>query len=201
MVSSPSQKLFILTCNDKWRVNEHMRNRPGRIYYSITFDGLETAFIREYCEDNLKDKSHIDQIVTLSGFYSKFNFDMLKAIVEEMNRYGETPQDALELLNAKVEYSGKQAYDLKIYVDGKLAKPDMNEWVGNPIAGVVDVDYEKFDPVNPDDPDWVNVVFGPESLIAMDPVAETTTYQKDNARLVLTRKRPKGYDIFSSGVF
>ena len=28
----PSKKLFILTCNDKWRVDAHMRNRPGRIF-------------------------------------------------------------------------------------------------------------------------------------------------------------------------
>lgn len=27
----PTKKLFVLTCNDKWRVNQHMRNRPGRI--------------------------------------------------------------------------------------------------------------------------------------------------------------------------
>ena len=29
----PSKKLFMLTCNDKWRIDQHMRNRPGRIYY------------------------------------------------------------------------------------------------------------------------------------------------------------------------
>ena len=29
----PSRKLFVLTCNDKWRIDSHMRNRPGRIFY------------------------------------------------------------------------------------------------------------------------------------------------------------------------
>ena len=29
----PSQMLFILTTNDKYRVSNHMKNRPGRIYY------------------------------------------------------------------------------------------------------------------------------------------------------------------------
>ena len=33
----PSKKLFVLTCNDKWRVNAHMRNRPGRIFYSMEY--------------------------------------------------------------------------------------------------------------------------------------------------------------------
>ena len=36
-----TQKLFILTCNDRWRVDSHMRNRPGRIYYYFEFKGLE----------------------------------------------------------------------------------------------------------------------------------------------------------------
>jgi len=29
----PTKKLFVITCNDKWRVDQHMRIRPGRIYY------------------------------------------------------------------------------------------------------------------------------------------------------------------------
>jgi SpoVK/Ycf46/Vps4 family AAA+-type ATPase len=49
----PSQKLFLLTCNDKWRINENMRNRPGRIYYMLEFAGLDADFIQEFCEDNL----------------------------------------------------------------------------------------------------------------------------------------------------
>ena len=26
------RKLFMLTCNDRWRIDSHMRNRPGRIF-------------------------------------------------------------------------------------------------------------------------------------------------------------------------
>lgn len=32
-----SKKLYILTVNDKWRVNDHMRNRPGRLFYMLDF--------------------------------------------------------------------------------------------------------------------------------------------------------------------
>jgi hypothetical protein len=59
----PSKKLFVLTCNDKWRVDTHMRNRPGRIFYSLDFKGLEQDFIIEYCEDNLKNKEHILSLI------------------------------------------------------------------------------------------------------------------------------------------
>jgi SpoVK/Ycf46/Vps4 family AAA+-type ATPase len=43
-----SKKLFMLTSNDKWKVDSHMRNRPGRIFYMIDFKGLDAEFIREY---------------------------------------------------------------------------------------------------------------------------------------------------------
>jgi len=99
-----SKKLYILTVNDKWRVDSHMRNRPGRIFYLLDFKGLDVNFIREYCEDNLNNKQYIEQICSLTSLFGEFNFDMLKALVEEMNRYDETPTEALEMLNAKPEY-------------------------------------------------------------------------------------------------
>ena len=76
-----SKKLYILTCNDKYRIDSHMRNRPGRIFYLLDFKGLDTAFIREYCEDRLNNKQHIDQICGLTSIFGQFNFDMLKALV------------------------------------------------------------------------------------------------------------------------
>ena len=83
----PTKKLFLLTCNDKYRVDYHMRNRPGRVYYMMEFKGLDVNFIREYCEDNLKNKNHIDKVCNFTSLFGQFNFDMLKALVEEMNRY------------------------------------------------------------------------------------------------------------------
>lgn len=101
----PTKKLFVLTCNDINRIDSHMQNRPGRMYYAIEYKGLDETFIHEYCADQLQNHSErtVSQIVNLSRLfdadYCPFNFDMLKALVEEMNRYGETPQEALELLN------------------------------------------------------------------------------------------------------
>lgn len=144
--SFPSQKLFILTTNDKWRIDEHMRNRPGRIFYMLDFDGLDPNFIREYCEDNLQNKEHINQLVTMSGFFNKFNFDMLKAIVEEMNRYGETPQEATKMLNTKVEYAGKVNHTVTLKFKGRPIECDTTEWIGNPVLERIHVWFEG-DPV------------------------------------------------------
>ena len=53
-----SKKLFIFTSNDKYRINEHMRNRPGRIFYMLEYEGLTKEFIEEYCNDVLINIAH-----------------------------------------------------------------------------------------------------------------------------------------------
>jgi hypothetical protein len=107
-----SQKLFILTSNEKHRIDDNMKNRPGRIFYLFNFKGLDESFVREYCEDNLKDKSKIDDIIRVSSLFDSFNFDLLCAFVEEVNRYNEDPRDLIELLNARPEYCGGMGYEI-----------------------------------------------------------------------------------------
>eukprot|EP00579_Thalassiosira_antarctica_P017092 CAMPEP_0201946486 /NCGR_PEP_ID=MMETSP0903-20130614/54441_1 /ASSEMBLY_ACC=CAM_ASM_000552 /TAXON_ID=420261 /ORGANISM="Thalassiosira antarctica, Strain CCMP982" /LENGTH=297 /DNA_ID=CAMNT_0048489587 /DNA_START=185 /DNA_END=1075 /DNA_ORIENTATION=+ len=81
-----SQKLFLLTCNDKHRMDSHMMNRPGRLYYFLEFNGLHQSFVQEYCEDNLLRKDYIPAVSAIAALFQAFNFDMLKAMVEDMNR-------------------------------------------------------------------------------------------------------------------
>jgi len=94
-----SHKLLIHTANDINGINPHYINRPGRIYYRITFRGLDSAFVREYCEENLNNQNHVKDVIQVVSLHKSFSFDMLKALVEEMNRYNETPRSALKLLN------------------------------------------------------------------------------------------------------
>jgi hypothetical protein len=115
----PSKKLFILTCNDKWLINDHMRNRPGRIYYLLDFNGLKAEFIQQYCDDRLNDKSQIPGIQKIAQMFAAFNFDMLQAMVEEMNRYGETAQEVLEMLNTRPTTDTEGTYDITLTIDGE----------------------------------------------------------------------------------
>lgn len=206
----PTKKLFVLTCNDKWRVNQHMRNRPGRIFYSLEYKGLSAEFIREYCEDNLNAKEHIDKIVGIAGTFGQFNFDMLKALVEEMNRYNETPQEAMEMLNAKPEYSDEGRYTVKLVMDGEEVEQgnlDDREWHGNPMVKHVSVSYKDFstDPEAEDelgnrDWDWTSIRFAPSDLKKID--SNGTKYIYTNAEgisLILTKVKEttfKYWDAF-----
>lgn len=212
----PSRKLFIITCNDKWRVNEHMRNRPGRIYYMLDFKGLDPQFIREYCEDALEDKQYIDKIVEISALFEQFNFDMLKATVEEMNRYGESPQDALKMLNAKPEFNNNGKFDCQLIVNGEPVKDQSvrTEWHGNPLSGTIGFDfYSKnnygFKGQDADEfaiataaPDedgefWNEIYFNPNHIVKVDAQAGKFTYQKDHVFCVLTRKKEQGYNYLA----
>ena len=110
----PSKKLFILTVNDKYKVDINMKNRPGRIYYMLDFEGLDLDFIKEYCEDNLLYKDKIDSICKFSQVFDSFNFDMLKAMVEEINRYNENVNDVMRFLNTKPEFNNGSEYNVEI---------------------------------------------------------------------------------------
>jgi hypothetical protein len=193
----PSKKLFVITCNDKWRVNEHMRNRPGRIYYMLDFKGLSADFITEYCNDNLKNQTYVEKIVEISALFEQFNFDMLKALVEEMNRYDESPQDALKMLNAKPEFNNNGHFECKLFVDGVQIKGDglREEWKGNPLNSQV---YFEWDPNPEGDDDWINTSFGPNHIVKVDAQEGRFTYQNEKGHIcVLSRKKEAGYNYLA----
>jgi hypothetical protein len=208
----PSKKLFMLTCNDKWRVDSHMRNRPGRIYYMMDFKGLSADFITEYCEDNLNAKQHIEKIIQIASLFSEFNFDMLKALVEEMNRYNEDPQQALKMLNAKPEFDqGSSKFAVELSVEGvPIDKGDLNkvEWRGNPLQSVIAINYKDYDTMTVDGSDvddedsweWGDVRFAPDHLKKIDSQAGKFIFvNADNSTLTLTRVQEKVnyyYDAF-----
>jgi DNA polymerase III delta prime subunit len=196
-----SKKLYVLTCNDKYRIDSHMRNRPGRIFYLLDFKGLDTAFIREYCEDRLNNKQYIDQICGLTSLFNQFNFDMLKALVEEMNRYNESPSEALEMLNAKIEYDDGAKFDIKLIDNGvEVETVSPSQWRGNPLAVAgISVEYD----TDPDDEDaeYKDLRFTPEHLINLNTQEGRFIFESKGARLVMTRSNEKQMFDYSHLVF
>jgi hypothetical protein len=203
----PSKKLFVLTCNDKWRVNEHMRNRPGRIYYMMEYKGLEQDFIIEYCDDNLKNKDHIPSVCRIATLFDQFNFDMLKAMVEEMNRYGETPNQVMKMLNTRPEFGGETRYKVSLQIDGvDVPEKDADtEWQGNPLVQNVSIDYKVWDEDGTPGPeavdgsvsrdfDWECARFNGQDLKQVDSQTGKFVFMnEDGERLSLTKVRERGY--------
>ena len=213
----PSKKLFVLTCNDKWRVDSHMRNRPGRIYYMMEYKGLDQNIIIEYCMDNLDATEHVHSICKIASMFDQFNFDMLKALVEEMNRYDETPQEALKFLNAKPEFSDEAKYNVDLQVRGIDVPKDLADtiWHGNPFTQTIGIDYKVVsksekkkgafdvaDLLNDADEDfkWENIFFSQSDLKQVDPQTGKFVFvNEDGNRVVLSKvqeKQPQYWDAF-----
>lgn len=191
-----SKKLFVITCNNVYRVDNHMINRPGRIFYKKSYKGLHLDFIREYCEENLNDKQFIEKICTISSLFEDFNFDMLKALVEEMNRYEETPEQALELLNVTPEGEQDHDFHVQLFVNGVEIKDRLRTVVfsGKPLRNAINIAYEK-DPEDEYDYDYAR--FTGADLVAVDAKSRSFTFTKGNDRLILTRKSEDKYNYFS----
>lgn len=148
----PTKKLFVLTCNDKYRIDKHMKNRPGRLYYSVSFTGLTEEEIRGYCADALVDQSQTEGVVKFAQLFYSFNFDMLKALVEEMNRFNEPASEAYKMLNARPDEheEGRQMFRVALLdPSGKQLKVQQPaKWRGVPLAAndhndEISISYER----------------------------------------------------------
>lgn len=128
----PTKKLYLLTVNNQHAINSHMVNRPGRLYYRIQYSGLGADFIREYCQDTLLNKEHVESVVRLSSLYGAFNFDMLQALVEESNRYDEHPAETIKVLNAKPESSDSTEYSVEVTLNGVAGRAERDTIKLNP---------------------------------------------------------------------
>ena len=107
-----SKKLFIVAINDVNKMNKYMLNRPGRFFYVFNYAGVQEDAIREFLEDNLNDKSRIESVISYAQLFRNFTFDMLSAIVEEMNRYDEPVREVLKFINVNMEYGGGDFYEV-----------------------------------------------------------------------------------------
>lgn len=107
-----SRKLFVMSCNNTAYINPYFFSRPGRIFYHYRYEGLTQDIISQYCDDRLVNPQWKSEILRLATFVRDMTFDILKAIVEESNRYNESPMAFIETLN--VEYGLEADYTVEL---------------------------------------------------------------------------------------
>jgi hypothetical protein len=114
-----NEVLSFIIVNDATRLVGPLLNRPGRLYYALEYGGLDEEFILEYTEDRLHDSTpeRVKGILSISAMFKHFTFDHLQAMVEEMNRYGETAKEVIDFLNVKIpKPSIFELYDVRIWM-------------------------------------------------------------------------------------
>ena len=97
--TSGGKKLFVVTCNELYGLNNFIINRPGRFHYHFRFDYPTPENIREYLTDKLCERYHgeINKVIEFSRKVS-LNYDCLRAIAFELNN-GNSFTDAILDLN------------------------------------------------------------------------------------------------------
>jgi hypothetical protein len=135
-----SNKLFVASLNKIEKVVDAMRNRPGRFFYHYDYDTISREDLLAYLEATLHTdapalsrKRAIDSVVAVYDKFDSMNFDMLKAIVEEMNRYNELADEVLQHLNVAPEDSDAFNYVFTATREGWTC---VEQWgsSGNPLA-------------------------------------------------------------------
>lgn len=104
-------KLYILTSNSE-KVSEFLLSRPSRLFYHWKYGKLDLAVLEGYCEDNLTNKEHLRHLVTLYEMSDDMSFDILQALVEELNRYP-TEEFVDVIMNMNVTIGGALARHYK----------------------------------------------------------------------------------------
>lgn len=184
-----SQKLFLLTCNDKYRIDGHMMNRPGRLYYVLEFKGLDQQFVKEYCDDNLLRKDYCQAVCATAALFQSFNFDMLKALVEDMNRYDESPTEVLKYLNVRPDSNGDEKFGVRLIVGGKERKRAQKTWIGNPMSEVIRVSV--YDPRGEEeDDDDGEHFFSIKNLTELDPKSRVFKFKNSGGDLLILTPAP-----------
>lgn len=194
-----TRKLSLITINDGLKISRLLRNRPGRVYYSVKYETLEEEFIREYVDDALKNKDHAEALFAITTLFDRFNFDMLKALVEEMNRYGEDPRTALKMLNIRPDFTGAHIYDVTYSVDGKefpVDQTDTRQVSGHPLDNEDGYEIEFFSVKRyefngrGEQRRWT-VEFENAHMVHADARKGVYEYQNGEYRMILTKQRAK----------
>lgn len=109
------KKLFIVTCNELYGLNDYIVNRPGRFHYHFRFEYPSTADIKEYLTDKLKPE-YFGEIDSVIGFAQKINlnYDCLRAIAFELNQ-GVAFKDAVTDLN--ILNINREEYKVMLYYE------------------------------------------------------------------------------------
>lgn len=81
------KKLYVVTCNDMYRLSDYLLNRPGRFHYHFNMGCVPEESIREYLADNLNDeaKRWIEDVISYRSVV-EYTYDILRAIVFELNQ-------------------------------------------------------------------------------------------------------------------
>lgn len=137
MMNSDFRRVFLLTTNELY-IDKNLLQRPGRIRYLKTFDGLEPKVIEEIIDDVLEYSNFKQDLVTFISTLQTITVDVVKAVINEVNIHNESPSEFESVFNVQkltgkydVSYKGQDGhfhslaesvvlYPKPIYTDSRI---------------------------------------------------------------------------------
>lgn len=100
MSRGPCKRAFVFTTNER-RVNENLLDRPSRVRYCWDFQRISDDVIEEIMNDLLRpDLQHLrPAIAAYLGTRLVLSIDVVKAVLTEVNTFGEGPEAFERIMN------------------------------------------------------------------------------------------------------
>lgn len=192
--------LTFIIVNDVNRLVGPLKNRPGRLFYSLDYRGLSDDFIMEYSKDRLirfeeetdgEYERRIQSILSVAAMFKDFTFDHLQAVVEEMNRYGEMAEEVIDFLNVKIpKPSAFDIYEVRIWKDDKeITNLQSREFRNKNSIPIQNGEYLSFRSSSKskdvDDDVWI----GPKNLVDVNIKNQTFTFFSPGENVKITYRK------------
>ena len=106
------KKLFVITCNRPYDLNEFLVNRPGRFHYHFEIGCPTSDEVRDYLNDKLGSgyQEDIEKVVKLAQM-SDITYDCLRAIAFDL-RQGYPLEETL--LDLNINYEQDVTFDITV---------------------------------------------------------------------------------------
>ena len=150
-----SNHVFILTANDRNRINTYFIDRPSRIRYCIEYDRLDLEVVEEVLKDILVNKDNINAVISILSQLTNLTFDTVTQFAKECNIFPDKePKDIANIFNIN-------------------PKPSNISWEYDVLASIKGI------PLNQIMQDIIKSNFDVDCMITLtlDPYAETTAFQ------------------------
>merc|ERR1712127_248961 len=102
---------------------------------------------------------------------------MLKALVEDMNRYDESPSEVLKYLNIRPDGGNNEKFSVKLIVGGKIKAKAQKAWTGNPMSEVICINI--YDYENSEEDEETEYYFSAKNLKRLDPKTRVFKFENE----------------------
>lgn len=115
-----SNHVFILTANDRNKINPFFIDRPSRIRYCIEYDRLDLEVVEEVLKDTLVNKDSISVVISILSQLINLTFDTVTQFAKECNTFPDKePKDIANIFNINPQISGiAQKYEVLASIKG-----------------------------------------------------------------------------------